>query len=150
MTPNLVWKTCHMFSHAWAPLQSWTLNSRCPTKPIPDDYFSGLLTHMCCPEFLNSKSGNTYWLVLQSTQSIGINFWTQEELIFLWTILNSSSTIRLRPLGLLLLPGSHLPISFVVFLYFFSLQVCNLKFFLGNYVVIHSLYMFPPIYFILR
>ena len=41
----------------------------------------------------------------------------------------SSSTIRLRPLSLFLPPGNHLPISFVVFLYFFSLQVCNLKFF---------------------
>ena len=40
----------------------------------------------------------------------------------------SSSTIRLRPLGLSLPPGNHLPISFVVFLYFFSHQVCNIIF----------------------
>ena len=37
----------------------------------------------------------------------------------------SSSSIRLRPFGLFLPPGNHLPISFVVFLYFFSVQVCN-------------------------
>ena len=37
----------------------------------------------------------------------------------------SSSTIRLRPHGLFLPPGNHLSISFVIFLYFFSLQVCN-------------------------
>ena len=43
---------------------------------------------------------------------------------------NSSSTIRLRHLGLFLPPGNHLPISLVIFLYFFSLQVCNLNFFL--------------------
>ena len=40
---------------------------------------------------------------------------------------SSSSTIRLRPLSLFLPPGNHLPISFVVFIYFFSLQVCNLN-----------------------
>ena len=44
---------------------------------------------------------------------------------------SSSSSINLRPLGLFLPPGKHLPISFVVFLYFFSFQVCNLIF-LGN------------------
>ena len=37
---------------------------------------------------------------------------------------SSTSTMRLRPLGLFLLPGNHLLISFVVFLFFFSLQVC--------------------------
>ena len=42
---------------------------------------------------------------------------------------SSSSTIRLRPLGLFLPPRNHLLISFVVLLYFFSLQVCNLIFF---------------------
>ena len=63
-------------------------------------------------------------------------------------LITVSSNIRLRPLGLFLPPGIHLPISFVVFLYFFSLQVCNLK--LGQSVVIHSFYMFPPIYFILH
>ena len=41
----------------------------------------------------------------------------------------SSSTIRLRPLGLFHPPGNHLPILSLVFLYFFSLQVCNLIFF---------------------
>ena len=40
-----------------------------------------------------------------------------------------SSTIMLRPLVLFLPPGNHLPISFAVFLYFFSLQICNLIFF---------------------
>ena len=39
-----------------------------------------------------------------------------------------SSTIRVRPLGLYLPPGNHLPISSVIFQYFFSLQVCNLIF----------------------
>ena len=39
--------------------------------------------------------------------------------------MSSSSTIRLRPLGLFLPPENHLPISLVVFLYFTSLQVCN-------------------------
>ena len=43
-------------------------------------------------------------------------------------ISSSSSTIRLRPLGLLLPPINHLPISFVVFLCFFFLQVCNVNF----------------------
>ena len=38
---------------------------------------------------------------------------------------SASSTIRLKHLGLFLPPGNHLPISFVVFLYFFSLQVYN-------------------------
>ena len=42
------------------------------------------------------------------------------------------STIRLSPLGLFLPLWNHLLISFVVFLYFFSLQVCNLNFFLGS------------------
>jgi hypothetical protein len=42
--------------------------------------------------------------------------------------INSSSTIRLSLLGLFLPPGYHLPISFVVFIYFFSLQVWNLNF----------------------
>ena len=37
----------------------------------------------------------------------------------------SSSSITLRPLGRFLPPGNHLPLSFVVFLYLFSLQVCN-------------------------
>ena len=41
----------------------------------------------------------------------------------------SSSTIRLRTLGLFLPPENHISISFVVFLYFFPLQVCNLIFF---------------------
>ena len=41
----------------------------------------------------------------------------------------SSSSIWLRPLGLFLPPRNHLPISFVVFLYIFFLQVCHLKFF---------------------
>ena len=59
-----------------------------------------------------------------------------------------SSSIRLRPLGLFLPPGNHLPISFVVFLHCFSLQVCKLTFF-GWPVVIYSLYIFSPIYFIL-
>ena len=45
---------------------------------------------------------------------------------------SSSSTIRLWPLGPFLPPGNHLSISFVVFLYFFSLQVYNLIFFLGS------------------
>ena len=41
----------------------------------------------------------------------------------------SSSTIRFRPLFLFLPPRNHLPISLVVFLYYFSLQVCNFVFF---------------------
>ena len=45
---------------------------------------------------------------------------------------SSSSTIRLRPLGLFLPPRNHLPISLLVFLYFFFLWVCNLNFFLGS------------------
>ena len=45
--------------------------------------------------------------------------------------LSSSSTIRLRPPGMFFPPGNRLPISFVVFLYFSFLQVCDL-FFLGN------------------
>ena len=53
----------------------------------------------------------------------------------------SSSTPRLRPLCLFLPPLNYLLISFVVFLYFFFLQVCDLKFF-GQSVVIHYLYMF--------
>ena len=48
---------------------------------------------------------------------------------FSYEIFIISSTIRLRPLGLFLPPGNHLTISFEVFLYFFSLQVCNLIFF---------------------
>ena len=35
---------------------------------------------------------------------------------------------QFRPLDLFLPPGNHLPISFVIFLYFFSLQFCNLIF----------------------
>jgi Amino acid permease. len=55
---------------------------------------------------------------------------------------SSASTIRLRPLGLFLPPGNHLPISFMVFLYFFSLQVCNSKFFWV--VCCHPFFVYIP------
>ena len=48
---------------------------------------------------------------------------------------SSSSPSPIRPLGLFLPPENHLPISFVVFLYFFSLQVCNFIFFLVSVVI---------------
>ena len=55
---------------------------------------------------------------------------------------SSSSTIRLRPLGMFLPPGNQLPISFVIFLYFFSLQVCNLKVFWV--VCCHPFFVYIP------
>ena len=50
----------------------------------------------------------------------------KNELIkpYVYVISSTSSTIRLRPLGLFLHPGNHHPIS-LVFLYFIPLQVCN-------------------------
>ena len=42
---------------------------------------------------------------------------------------SQSSTIRLKPLGLFLPPGNHLAISFVVFPYLFSVEVCFVTFF---------------------
>ena len=49
-------------------------------------------------------------------------------LLLLLLLLLSSSTITLWLLSRVLPPGNHLPISFAIFLYFFSLQVCNLNF----------------------
>ena len=60
--------------------------------------------------------------------------WTQDLNIHLeWLKIESLSNIRLKPLGLFLSPGNHLSISFVAFLYFFSLQVCNLMFWIVCY-----------------
>ena len=56
--------------------------------------------------------------------------------------LSSLSTINLRPLGLFIPPRNHLPISFMVFLYFSSLQVCNLKFF--GVVCCHPFFVYVP------
>ena len=59
-----------------------------------------------------------------------------------FTSFSSSSTIRLRPLDLFLPPG-NLPISLVVFLYLFSLQVCYFFFWV---VYCHPFFVcVPPI-----
>ena len=61
--------------------------------------------------------------------------------------LNTSSTIMLRPLDMFLSPGNHLPILSVVFLYFFSFQVCNKKIVLGS--LLSSIFCVCPLLFIL-
>ena len=66
---------------------------------------------------------------IQSNKNLKICLHELDLSFLLWNIsIDASSTIKLRPLGLFLPPGNHLPISFVVCLYFVSLQVYNLKF----------------------
>ena len=58
--------------------------------------------------------------ILQERKPYNFNKIALHDTRFLVFYYISSSTIRLRPIGLFLPPGNHLPISLVVFLYFFS------------------------------
>jgi hypothetical protein len=72
--------------------------------------------------------------------SICLSMYNTQSCISLVTICQVNiSSLRPKPLGLFLPPGNHLPISFMVFLYFLSLQVYNLIFF--EYSMSYILYI---------